>query len=51
MFGEYSYSVGNIVQLVRDGKAWVVVWRGQVKVPHPMGGTVRANVYRLDNDY
>jgi hypothetical protein len=51
MFGYYKYDVGNVVQLVRGGKAYTVKWRGYLEVPNPHGGIGRVSVYRLDNGY
>jgi hypothetical protein len=49
-FYKHKYNVGNAVQLVRGGQAWVVIWCGHLKVRE---GTRhgRVNVYRLDNGH
>jgi hypothetical protein len=51
MFGDYTYDVGNLVQLVRGGKVWTVVWRGQLKLRNASGTVGRVNIYCLDNGY
>ncbi len=47
MFGDYSYDVGNLVQLVRGGKAYTVKWRGYIKIPNAYGIAGRISVYYL----
>jgi hypothetical protein len=46
----YRYDVANLVQLVKGGAVYTVIWRGQLKV-RTLGGWGRVNVYRLDNGY
>jgi hypothetical protein len=46
----YEYDVGNLVQLVRGGKVWMVKWRSYILVRRS-GIWVREPVYRLDNGY
>lgn len=51
MFGTYEYSMGNLVQLVRHGPVYAVIWRGQLKIRNREGWVQRAPVYRLDNGF
>jgi hypothetical protein len=50
MLYEPRYTVGNVVQLVRGGQAYTVVWRGQIQHRYA-GGMVRLWVYRLDDQH
>jgi hypothetical protein len=50
MLYQPRYKVGNVVQLVRGGQAYTVVWRGQMLVQYP-SGWYREWVYRIDNNH
>ncbi len=48
----YAYSLGHLVQPVRQTQARTIIWRGQLKERHPQTGLVhRVNVYRLNDDF
>lgn len=51
MFGEYSYSVGNLVQLVQYGPTYTITWCGYILVRGSDGLRYREGVYRLDNGF
>jgi len=50
MLNPWRFNVGNLVQLVRGGRVWTVMWRGYLLERHN-GGNFRTYVYRLDNDF
>ena len=48
----YAYSLGHLVQPVREAQARTIIWRGQLKERHPQTGLVhRVNVYRLNDSF
>jgi hypothetical protein len=51
MFGDHSYDVGDLVQLVHGGKVWTETWLSKLKVRGGAGIMSRVNVYRLDNSF
>jgi hypothetical protein len=49
-YASHRYDVGSLVQLVRGGQVWTVMWRGQLKV-HESARVRRRNVYLLNNGF
>ncbi|MCC3160610.1 hypothetical protein LJ737_25455 [Hymenobacter sp. 15J16-1T3B] len=48
----YAYDLGQPVQPPAVGRAYAVIWRGQLKERHPDTGWIhRVNVYRLNDGY
>lgn len=48
----FAYTIGQPVLPTPDAPPCPIIWRGQLKAPHPRTGLVhRVNVYRLDNGY
>jgi hypothetical protein len=48
----FAYVLGQPVLPTPDAPPCPIIWRGQLKAPHPRTGLVhRVNVYRLDNGY
>lgn len=45
-YATHRYDVGSLVQLVRGGQVWIVMWRGLLKV-----GVKRRNVYLLNDAF
>jgi hypothetical protein len=51
MLDFYGYDVGNLVQLVKRGRVYQVIWRSYIKYRTVEGVVMRTPVYRLDNDF
>jgi hypothetical protein len=50
MLSQPQFDIGTLVQLVRGGQVWTVIWRGFLRVRLPSGWG-RAHVYRLNNGF
>ena len=49
-YATHRYDVGSLVQLVRGGQVWTVMWRGLLKV-HESARVKRRNVYLLNDGF